>query len=242
MAEENEFDQEDPQEEKAPDELPSSKPELIEAAGPVDSAVQPPEPPPGLEFSDLTAEPDQMEDAYAEIEQEKEPTKFQIFLRKALIWLGVGAVMFFAGFLTFYFTLYQPKADALEETEAQLAQAEEDLQSLQTDMDNANRRIENLQSADEHRALLEVVVDIYAARLALTQEDTVAAKSTLSNTDEILDDVLDDISAFDAALAKTLPQRLNLIVTNIDRDPEKAIADCDLMIDDLFEVEIALYQ
>ena len=242
MAEENEFDQDDSQEKKAPEQLPASKPELEEAARPDDSAVQPLEPPPGLESSDLTAEPEGMEDVYAEIKQEKEPTKFQKFLRKALIWLGVGAVLFLAGFLTFYFTLYRPNQDALKETKAQLTQVENDLQSVQTKLDNANQRIENLQSADAHRVLLEVVVDIYAARLALSQDDAVAAKSTLSNTDETLNEVLDAISAFDATLAETLPKRLNLIVTNIDSDPEKAIADCDLMIDDLLKVEIALYQ
>lgn len=241
MAEENQFEHDESQEEGA-ESMPASQPEAKRPSDAPPEAAATPEPPPGIESTGLAAEPEPMEDAAAETELEKEPTRFQIFLRRALTWLGIGAVLFLAGFLTFYFTLHRPKVTALEETEAQLAQVEEELQAVQGRLDSANQTIDSLQTADEHRALLAVVVDVYAARLALTQEDTVAAKTKLSKTDETLGEVLDSIAEFDSGLAQALPQRLSLIITNIDRDIETAIEDCDQMIDDLLEVETALYE
>ena len=170
-----------------------------------------------------------------ETEAVKEPTKFQRFLRQALIWLGVIAGGFLAGFLTFYFVLYQPKAAALEE-------AESEVQALQSQLDTANGRLETLEGADQHQALLEAMVDAYDARLAMAQENVVAAKSALSGTIATLKTIEDEIAAFDSGLASALPQRIELIRTNLDRDLETAIADCDQLIEDLIEVEKALFQ
>lgn len=170
-----------------------------------------------------------------ETEAVKEPTKFQQFLRNALIWLGVIAGGFLAGFLTFYFVLYQPKAAALEEAESQV-------QGLQSQLDTVNSQLEMLEDADTHRSLLEAMVDAYDARLAMAQENVVAAKSALSGTTATLEEITDEIEAFDSGLASALPQRIELIRTNLDRDLETAIADCDQLIEDLIEVEQALFQ
>jgi len=170
-----------------------------------------------------------------ETKSAKEPTKFQQFLRKALIWLGVIAGGFLAGFLTFYFVLYQPKAAALKEAENQI-------QDLQFQLDKANSRLATLENADTHRSLLEAMVDAYDARLAMAQENIVAAKSALSGTTATLEEISDKIKAFDSGLASALPQRIELIRTNLDRDLETAIADCDQLIEDLNEVEQALFQ
>jgi hypothetical protein len=85
-------------------------------------------------------------------------------------------------------------------------------------------------------------VDIYAARSALTDENTSAAKSAISDTEDTLDEMIDVIRDFDTNLAETLPQRLRLIRANIDGNIENAIADCDLMIKDLRDIEKSLYQ
>ncbi len=182
----------------------------------------------------LTAAPADLESERTETEAVKEPSRFALFLRRALIWLGAGMAVFLAGFLTMYFTLYQPKITELERTSADLTDAQSEIVSL-------NARLDLLEGADAHRSLLTVLVDVYDARLALTEENAVAAKSALANTPAALDEVLDEIEEFDATLAEALPQRLNLIRTNIDRDPETAIADCDQMIEDLMEVEQALF-
>lgn len=239
--EDDKFNQEIPQE--GPSEfLQPSEPETPPAEPAAPSLPPRPEGFPQSEEDDLASSPDPLEDILQEAEQKKEPTKFQKFLRKALIWLGVAIVLFAAGFITFYFTLYQPKVDALDQTQTQLIQVQNELDSLQAQLDDTTAQMNALADADAHQALLSVMVDVYAARLALTEEDTVSAKSALLNTEDTLSEITDQIASFDSGLAETLPQRLNIIITNIDRDPETAISDCDQMLKDLLQVETALFQ
>ncbi len=225
-----------------PEEPVESQPVIENDPTPVESALPPrPETPPDADAMGLAAVPEAMDEILPETEQKKEPTKFQLFVRKALIWLGVAAVFFLAGFVTFYFTLYRSKADTLDQTQAQLTQAESDIQELEGQLADANTQVDALTTADNQRALLSVMVDIYAARLALVQEDTVSAKAALSDTADTLGEISDVIAGFDTGLANALPNRLNLIITNIDRDPETAIADCDQMLKDLSQAETALF-
>ncbi len=203
----------------------------IEAGSKEISEETPPPPPHSLSETPGELGVEQEE----ETEAVKEPTKFQRFVRQALLWLGVIAGGFLAGFLTFYFVLYQPKAAALEEAESQV-------QALQSQLDTVTSRLETLEDADTHRSLLEAMVDAYDARLAMAQENVVAAKSALSGTTATLEGISAEIEAFDSGLASALPQRIQLIRTNLDRDLETAIADCDQLIEDLIEVEKALFQ
>jgi len=153
-----------------------------------------------------------------EIKADKEPTRFQRFMQKTLTWLAVGAVVFAAGFATFYFTIYQDKVEQLNQVETALA------------------------NEQDYSRLLSIMVDIYSARIALTEENTSAAKSALSDTQDTLDEIIEVIRKFDANLAETLPQRLSLIRASIDGKIENAIVDCDLMINDLRDIEKSLYQ
>jgi hypothetical protein len=164
----------------------------------------------------------------------KQPSRFQTALRRILIWFTVMAVMFLGGFLTYHFVLHQPVADELETAQAEVT-------SLQTQVESATSQLAQMEDATQHRDLLLVMVDVYDARLALTEENVVAAKSALADTADAMDRVLDEIEAFDSNLAAALPQRLALILSNLDRDTETAIADCDQLLEDLLEVEAALF-
>ena len=182
------------------------------------------------------------EESVASVEEIKEPTRFQLFMKKALTWLAVVVVAFLAGFITFYFTLYQPKVDQLDQAQTALTDAEDKVNNLETQLTTVTEQRDALETADDYRALLSIMTDIYAVRTALVEENTSAAKSALSDTNETLDGIIGVIRAFDAKLAESLPQRLNLIKTNIDGNLENAIADCDLFIKDLRDIEKALYQ
>jgi hypothetical protein len=184
--------------------------------------------------------PDRPE-AFAEPEA-KEPTRFQKFMRKALTWLAVVAVAFGAGFATFYFTLFQDKVEQLEQVEISLTEAEQTAVNLEDQLEKITAERDDLANAQDYRTLLSIMVDIYAARSALTDKNTSAAKSAISDTEDTLDEMIDVIRDFDTNLAETLPQRLRLIRANIDGNIENAIADCDLMIKDLRDIEKSLYQ
>ena len=204
---------------------------------PEETPIAEPSTPEPLPF--LEAYPDEPELPGTELK--KEPTKFQRFMRKALIWLGVVAVAFLAGFITFYFTLYRPQSQNVESLEATIADLEAQVTSLEAESADLTQRLGVLEDAVFHSVLLDVMTDAYTARLALTIEDTLAAKSALRNTASKLAEIEERLAAFDTGLAAGLPQRLSLIQNNIDRNIDKAIADADLLIDDLQEVESALF-
>lgn len=182
------------------------------------------------------------EESVGDVEEKKEPTRFQVFMKKALTWLAVVVVAFLAGFITFYFTLYKPKLDQLDQTQTALTEAENKVGNLETQLATVTEQRDALETADDYRVLLSIMTDIYAVRTALVEGNTSAAKSALSDTGETLDGIIGVIQDFDAKLAESLPQRLNLIRTNIDGNLENAIADCDLFIKDLRDIEKALYQ
>lgn len=232
----------DPQEK--PEETPSSEPSITDSI--FDSISEPEkeaeQAPASEQEADKDApEPLPEEKTGEEVESKPEPTKFQRFMRQALIWLGVVAAAFLAGFLTFYFTLYRPQSKTVDDLENTMSDLESQITSLEAENAELQDQVQDLENAEFHSTLLDIMTDVYTARLALTVEDTLAAKSALTNTGAKLASIEDKLADFDTGLAAGLPQRLNLIRTNIDRDVEKAIADSDLLIDDLQEVESALF-
>ncbi|HEY5139803.1 MAG TPA: hypothetical protein VIJ25_10880 [Methylococcales bacterium] len=98
-----------------------------------------------------------------------------------------------------------------------------------------------LNTATAHSELLQILVDVSNARLALALNDIGGAKAALSNTQQRLDVLLPRISVFNSNLAQSMPQRLGLIVSGLDRDPETAKIDLGLITNDLLQIETALF-
>ena len=96
-------------------------------------------------------------------------------------------------------------------------------------------------TAMAHLELLQVRVDVSDARLALSLNDVEGAKAALFNTQQRLDNLLPRIAVFDANLAQSMPQRLSLIVSDLEKDTETAKIDLELFTQDLLEVETALF-
>ncbi|MFN2144223.1 MAG: hypothetical protein ACK2T7_02670, partial [Anaerolineales bacterium] len=161
--------------------------------------------------ANVSETPDESVASEEEMAEVKEPTRFQLFLRKALIWFGIVLAFFLAGFAAAYFQLYRPQ---VVDSEEQL-QTITDLRAEIVELEATRDTLEYEATIDEvelqHKALLMVMVDVYDARYALGEEDLVEAKSALSGTDASLNMVLADIREFDSGLAETLPQRLDLI-------------------------------
>lgn len=180
--------------------------------------------------------------------EKKPPTRFQKFLRKVLIGLVVVAVIFLAGFLTDHFVRYQPLADTLGETRTQLEAANLAVSELEADNDRLNslnrtaaNEIATLEaelSAVRANALFyQVLVDVNNARLALFMEDIEGAQAALADTQDNLAALLPAISEVDPELALSLPRRLDLIVSGLERDPETGRIDLELFTKDLLELE-----
>ncbi|MCX6035872.1 MAG: hypothetical protein NTV38_13005 [Chloroflexi bacterium] len=100
---------------------------------------------------------------------------------------------------------------------------------------------DELNAVTAHLELSQVLVDVSNARLALALNDVAGAKATLLDTPQRLDNLLPRIAVFDTNLAQSMPQRLSLIVSDLERDTKTAKIDLELFNQDLLEIEAALF-
>jgi len=200
------------------------------------------------------------ETAAASAKEEKpQPTRGQPFIRKLLIWLVVIAIGFSAGMAADHFLRYKPLSEASYATQIELDQAYQDLNGMQVTVDSLNSKIQEaeakvtgletdkkslqdeLDQTTTHLELFQVLVDVSNARVALFLENVKDAKTYLVKTQERLDDLLPRIAEYDPALAQDMPQRLNLIISGLDRDTENAKIDLELITKDLLNIEEAVF-
>ncbi len=137
--------------------------------------------------------------------------------RLTLIWLVVVAMAFLIGMTADHFLRYKPVSEALLQTQSEL---------------NAERI---------HLELLRVLAEVGNARIALLNDDVPGAKAALTDTSQRLENLLPNIAEFDASLAKSLPQRLFLITSGLDRDIETVKIDLELFAKDLQAIETAVF-
>jgi len=195
-----------------------------------------------------------------ELEEEQEapsekepPSKFVRILRKGLIGLGVAAALFLAGFLTDHFVRYVPLSEELESTRAELEQTQEEVSDLQDENDRlesanqaAENEIENLEeeltAAQANLLFYQVLVNVNSARVELFLEDIESAQMALVNTQDNLEDLIPFIEEVNPELALSLPRRLDLIIAGLERDPETARIDLQLLTKDLLALEPELVE
>ena len=163
--------------------------------------------------------------------EKPQPNRLQKIFRKILVWLVILAVAFFAGMITDDYLRYKPLSESIVETQKALNQAHEDEKKALQD---------ELEAASAHLKLLQVLVDVSNVRIALFQDDVEGAKAALVNTQQRLENLLPRIAEFDTDLAQSMPQRLNLIISGLERDTETVIIDLELFTKDLLEIEAAV--
>lgn len=180
--------------------------------------------------------------------------------RAILIGLVAVAAVFLAGVLASYFLRYRPLAVALHQSQAQLAQANQEMAALQAELDSAKNKLDALQAevaelekdrqelqsqlddANAHLELLQVLVDVSSARLALFLEDAPGAQKALVDTPQRLEDLAARLEKADPNLAQSLPNRLKLIRSSLEsNDLVSAKVDLELMTRNLLDIEAALF-
>ncbi len=192
-------------------------------------------------------------------QEKKQPSRLQRFTRKALIWLVVIVIVFSGGMAADHFLRYKPLSDAQAATQTELDQAHQDLSDMQVAFDRINAKNQEAEAKiteletekkslqDEldltttHLELFQVLVDVSNARVALFLENVEDAKTSLVKTQQYLELLLPRIVEYDPVLAQDIPQRLNLIISGLDRDTENAKIDLELITKDLLNIEEAMF-
>ncbi len=182
----------------------------------------------------------------------QEPGRTQVFFKKLLRWSVLVSLFFLAGLLSAYFFLYKPVAQNLAETQDRLADAVQQAEELKSRLTAAETTVTGLKSenetlqaeldeANDHLSLIQVLVDVSTARLALVFEDVPGAKLALTDTPAHLERLSARIAEYDANLASSMPQRLSLILSGLESDPKTAEIDLELLTKNLLDVEKALF-
>ncbi len=230
-----------PQEEAIPEETPAA-----------DSLPEAPAPP------EEVSPPDSFTPPPAEAESTPSPSRARTFLRKALRWLIGLFIVFALGYLTAFFTIYQPLANKYAQVTSDAQKAADQITSLQADLEAANAQADALQeklkalaaerdtlqeevdAAELHFYTLRALSDVQGARLALAGEDLDTARVYLSKTPTYLETMqsLADSDMQDAI--KDMQQRLTLVRGELEDNPDTAATDLAILADWLRQFETAL--
>ena len=191
--------------------------------------------------------------AVSQILDKPEASKTKKFFQKVLMWLIVIVVAFGAGFLLDHFLRYQPMADNLQQTQAELAELQTDLDSAENQVERMTPKLEaanakitsledDLEMANARVQLNKMLVAVSNARLSLFLEDFEDVQAALDETQTGLEALGPMIEQVDEELALSMSRRLDLIIDGLERDPETAAVDLDLFMKDLLALEPLLFE
>jgi predicted phage gp36 major capsid-like protein len=93
---------------------------------------------------------------------------------------------------------------------------------------------------NQELALLRVLLNVKTAQMALMMDEVADAEERLENSREDLDRVSQGMTGAEAEVLRDLINRLDLIQSEIDRDPEAAAQDLEILANTLVTLERAI--
>lgn len=131
----------------------------------------------------------------------------------------------------------EPLPGQLDQANAQLRDAERRISELQDQVTTLEPLPTELDNVSRHAAVLGVLADVNAARLALAGGDTASARLYLSATPERLGRLTEALGKEHDAVTSAMQKRLELIVKEIGRESKLAQTDLDALANQLMQLE-----
>ncbi len=163
------------------------------------------------------------------------------FLKRALRWVVTFLVVFTLGIVAMQFVRVRPLTDERDSLSQSLAEAQATQQDLQAEIDRLegveqeNQALtETLQQTEVKLALLNILVDVTRAQLALAQEDPLRVAAALQGTGEKLATLRELMGDSDLG---GIRERLVLVLSEVDGDPFAAERDLEILANTLLEIE-----
>lgn len=169
------------------------------------------------------------------------------FLRTCLFWT-VGLLGIFAlGIAATWVLQVRPRSAQIEKLGVQAATLQAEVIDLEGRLglllpledENAALLVEAT-AMDQGQALLRVLLSVKTAQMALMMDDAADALEGLENTREDLERVAQGTTGAEAEVLQDLINRLDLIQSEIDRDPEAAYQDLEILANTLVTLEHAI--
>ncbi|MFQ5943289.1 MAG: hypothetical protein ACE5JF_07030 [Anaerolineales bacterium] len=177
----------------------------------------------------------------------KEESRAGRFLRRVLRWTVALLVIFTLGVVAMEFVRVRPLADERNDLSQSLTEARTAQQDLEAELDRLvgvdaeNQDLsEALLQTEARLALLNILVDVTRAQLALAQEDTVRVAAALQGTGEKLSSLRDLLGPSATTELDALRERLVLVLSEVDGDPFAAERDLEILANTLLEIEQGL--
>ncbi len=169
-------------------------------------------------------------------------------LRRALIWAVSLVIILAAGVILTWTLRVQPQAQ-------QIATMKTDLTTIQEQLDVQGKELEELRPllarnqvleeqlslANAHLDLLNVLVDVTTAQLALTQEDEIAARAALTGTGDRLSTLESTLEGANASAAAEMNDRLQLVLEEVETDSFAARRDLEILANNLLSLERVIF-
>lgn len=190
-------------------------------------------------ISDMPEVEPVLEDAAAPVEPERQmekeapakpkpPSKASRFFRKVMLYLIGILSVFLIGFIAAWYTQVVPQRQAEERVRAEVAA---EIAALESELAENELRFH----------LMNALVDVYSARIALGAEDVAGVRVALAGTDDrlaLVEEALADDSA-DAVAA--LRERLDEVLETVADDPAAADLILDRLATNLLTLERSMY-
>jgi hypothetical protein len=170
-----------------------------------------------------------------------EESRLGRFFKRALRWVVVVLVIFTLGVVAMQIVRVGPLVDERNNLDQSLAEAQATQQDLQAELNRLegveaeNEELtRSLQQSEARLAVLNILVDVTRAQLALAQEDTDSVAAALQETGEKLNLLRDLVGAGEL---DGLRERLVLVLSEVDGDPFAAERDLEILANTLLEIE-----
>ncbi len=169
------------------------------------------------------------------------------FLRTCLFW-SVGLFGIFAlGIAATWVLQVRPRSIEIEKLGVQVVTAQAEVVDLEERLDlllpledeNTALLVETA-AMNQELALLRVLLSVKTAQMALMMDDVADAQEGLENSREDLERVAQGMTGAEAEVLRDLINRLDLIQSEIDRDPGAAAQDLEILANTLVTLERAI--
>ena len=169
------------------------------------------------------------------------------FLRTCLFW-SVGLFGIFAlGIAVTWVLQVRPRSIEIEKLGVQAATSQAEVVDLEERLDlllpledeNTALLVETA-AMNQELALLRVLLSVKTAQMALMMDDVADAQEGLENSREDLERVAQGMTGAEAEVLRDLINRLDLIQSEIDRDPGAAAQDLEILTNTLVTLERAI--
>ena len=169
-------------------------------------------------------------------------------LRRGLLWVVSLVVIFAAGVILTWTLRVQPQAAQIAALEADVLAAQEQIETQEAELADLRPLVEQnallvseLAATQNHLEILDVLVDVTKAQLALAQEDAIAAEAALEGTAETLATLESTLEGVNATSVSEMSNRLTLVLEEVESDAFAARRDLEIMANDLLSLERDLF-